>query len=510
MSSKFPIFFGTILIVLTIFTRFLNLDWGSGYYFHPDENNMAISVEHMTLNNLNPDFFAYGQFPLFLTFFTTPKHQFSSIILTLRFWSAVFSSFSVLFFYLIIRQFVKNSKIIFFSVLLFIFTPGLIQSAHFGTTESILILVFLINIYLSLKFLKQPKLFFIFLSSLVSGIGLATKISSLILISPILLSLFFSYLKNKNFLKFLFSIFIFLSLTIFIGLILSPYNSLNFSEFKSSMSYEIGVANGNIPVFYTRQFFNSIPYIFQFQKIFPYTNGLPILLSSFVSLFFIIKSFFKKHKFNFNLSLVLIPSLFFFLYQGQLFVKWTRFMSPIFFIFPFLTALFLNKIKNNLLIVLMTTICIIPGIIFFQRYFISDTRIQASEWINQNIPTNSKVLSESGNVVNIPTNNYSLNITNFDFYQLDENQKYQNQLQSLIENSDYILIPSRRVFKNQNNSKFPESQKYYQNIFTNKSNFSLNKTFSLNNAFLLNPENAEETWSVFDNPTIRIFKKNDL
>lgn len=510
MSSKFPIFLGIVLIIFTVFTRFFGLDWGNGYHFNPDENNMAMSIEHMTLNNLNPDFFAYGQFPLFLTFFTTPTHQFSSIILTLRFWSAVFSSISVLFFYLIIRQFIKNPRIIFFSVLLFIFTPGLIQSAHFGTTESILILVFLFNIYLSLKFLKQSKLVYIFLSSLISGIGLATKISSLILISPIFISLFFNFLKNKKFFKFIITILFFISLTFFISLILSPYNFLNFSEFKSSMIYEIGVAKGNISVFYTRQFIDSIPYIFQFQKIFPYTNGLPILFFSFFSLFFILKSYILNHKSLSKILLVLIPSLIFFIYQGQLFAKWTRFMAPIFFIFPFLTAFFINKINKNFLVIPIVIVCIIPGIIFFQRYFFTDIRVQASQWINQNISLNSRVLSESGNVVNLPLGNNYLSVNNFNFYQLDDSLENQNELYVSINTSNYIFVPSRRVFKNQNNSKFPASQEYYQRLFSGDLGFLKIKDFYLNNSFLLNSEDAEETWSVFDNPTIRIYRyEND-
>ncbi len=509
MSSKLSFSVGVILILLTVFTRFFNLNWGNGYYFHPDENNMAMSINQMSYKNLNPNFFAYGQFPLFLTFFTTPRHQFPSIVLTLRFWSAVFSSISVLFFYLIISRFIKNKKNVFCSVILFIFTPGLIQLAHFGTTESILILVFLANIYFSLKFFEKSKLTYIVFSSLISGIGLATKISSLILISPFLLSLFFSLLKNKKIFKFIFSSFLFLSLAFLIGYIFSPYNFLNFSEFKSSINYEVGVANGTIPVFYTRQFINSIPYIFQFQKIFPYANGISILLFSFFGFLIILKTY-LKHKFDSRLLLVLIPSLVFFLYQGQLFVKWTRFMAPIFFIFPFLATFFINKIKNKLLIVLVVIVCLIPGVIFFQRYFITDIRVQASDWINQNISSQSKILSESGNVVNLPVGQNNLEVDNFDFYQLDEDRDYRDKLSSLIKNNDYIFIPSRRVFKNQSTSQFPSSQQYYQDLFSGKLNFYLVKTFSFNNSFLLNSENAEETWSVFDNPTIRIFKKNNL
>lgn len=485
MSSKITRFlFPCLLFLLTIFTRFYKIDWGNGYFFHPDENNMVSSVLQMDFQNFNPHFFAYGQFPLYLTFLTTPKHDFATIALTLRFWSAIFSCFSVLFFYLVGKNIFKSQASAFIFALLIIFTPGLIQLSHFGTTESILIFVFITNIYLSLKIFDKFKLKYLILASLISGIGLATKISAAFFVLPVLISLFPKIKKSI----------IYLLLTLIIFIIFSPYNFLDFSSFLSSIKYEIGVASGQIPVFYTHQFINTIPYFFQFQKIFPYTNGLPILIFSLFGLFFLSK---KSKKY----LLVIIPSLIFFLYQGQLFVKWTRFMAPIFFIFPFLSVYFLKKIKINFLKTILIIIAIFPGIYFLKTYMQSDIRVQASNWIDQNIPSNSKVISESGNVINIPVKNSNLDITNFDFYQFD-----QNQLDNLVQKSDYIFVPSRRVFMN----NFSQTKDYYSNLFSNKLGFSQIKYFSKNNSLFLDSENAEETWSVFDNPTIRIFQKNNL
>jgi hypothetical protein len=332
---------------------------------------------------------------------------------------------------------------------------------------------------------------------------LATKISALIFIFPILLSLFFKFQKTGDKKKIIFSLLSFLFLTIFFAFIFSPFNLIDFSSFLSAIKYEISIASGQTPVFYTRQFMNTIPYIFQFQKIFPYTIGLPVLFFSLFGLFFID---FKNQK---N-QIIIFSVLIFFLYQGQLFVKWTRFMSPIFFIFPFLATFFISKFKNNLVVCVLVLLSITPGILFFQKYFYQDIRIQASTWINENISSNTRILSESGNVVDIPVKNYGLNITNFDFYNLDQSFSQKLELNTLSRNSDYIIIPSRRVFKNQNNSLFPYSQEYYQNLFSRNLGFSLIKQFYINNSFLLNSENAEETWSVFDNPTIRIFKKDNL
>jgi dolichyl-phosphate-mannose--protein O-mannosyl transferase len=259
---------------------------------------MVSAVSRLNYQNFNPDFFAYGQFPLYLTFFTTPNHLTNAIPLTLRFWSAVFSSFSVLFFYLIGKKIFKSKRFAFIFSLFLIFTSGLIQLAHFGTTESILIFVFAANIYLSFLFYDNPKkINLLFFTGLISGIGIATKISALIFITPICFSFLFLFLKSPKqilnlFFKFLFFVFI---VCIF-SVLFSPYNLLDYPKFLSSMKYEIGVANGSIPVFYTRQFIGSFPYIFQFQKIFPYANGIFIFGFGFIGFGFIFRKFLRVKK----------------------------------------------------------------------------------------------------------------------------------------------------------------------------------------------------------------------
>jgi len=92
-----------------------------------------------------------------------------------------------------------------------------------------------------------------------------------------------------------------------------------------------------------------------------------------------------------------------------------------------------------------------------------------------------------------------INIINFDFYTLDNNYENKIQLDNLLSTVDYVLIPSRRVFKNQNNPLFPYSQNYYQTLFS--SNFKL--IYQTKNS----SESAEETFTVFDFPTIRLYEK---
>ncbi len=458
---------------------------------------MAIAVSQLSSTNLHPHFFAYGQFPLYLAHFSmkavgltnTPPNS----VYTLRFWSATFSCLFILFSYLLFR-----SKIL---TLLLTFTPGLIQIAHFGTTESLLLLVFAVNLYLSFLALKKPKPLYFFLISLVTGISLATKISSLIFLAPTFLILPFLKLKNKLYLPLIVSYVLLFAFIFF--LIFSPYNLIAHPDFLSTMRYETEVALGKIHVFYTNQFLHTTPYLFQITHIFPYTSGLPIFIFGLIGLCFLRRPTAK-------LALVLISSLIYFLYFGQVYAKWTRFVSPIFFIFPLLTTILIEKLnklsqKNfsiSLINKFILIISIIPGILFMKLYFLPDIRLTASNWISQNIPPNSIILSEAGNVIDIPVSNHTLRLTNFDFYSLDSNSNLTNSLPQQIFQSDYILIPSRRIFKNQNNPSYPYSQRYYSSLFNGSLGFKEIRKFTL-----FNDESAEETWSVFDHPNIRIYQK---
>lgn len=467
MSFKYKVL---VLVLLAVVTRFIGLNWGNDFFFHPDESNMAVSLSQLSSTNLNPHFYAYGQFPLYLGYFTLKvfgiDNNYPNSIFILRLYSAVFSLISLYFFYKI------YPNLLF--ILLLIFTPGLIQLAHFGTTESLLILTFSISLYLAKKIIDKPKFIYFFLASLCIGIATASKISGAIFAVPIIIAAIISrswFLIPCGVLSILFAI------------VLSPYNLIEYSDFISALNYETSVATGAMPVFYTTQFKNSLPYIFQITRIFPFANAWPVLLFAIVSIFFIK---IKNRKYVFT---VIISCLVYFLYFGQLYVKWTRFMSPLFFVLPLMATLFLKRFPKFL------PFALLPGLFFLSRYLFLDNRLVASRYLVSTLPEKSYVLSESGNVVNLPLLPNNLNIINYDFYNYDP-----ISLANDLSISEYIIVPSRRVFKNYNYN-------YYRHLFDGSLGFQEIKRFTPVSDFFLNSENAEETWSVFDRPTIRVYKK---
>ncbi|MBP9817137.1 glycosyltransferase family 39 protein [Candidatus Shapirobacteria bacterium] len=499
------------IIVLAIFTRFIKLDWGNGYYFQPDENNMASALSQLSTTSLNPHFFAYGQFPLYLGFIALRivnlPNTFTNSIIALRFISAIYSLLFLLFFH-------KLAKLLFpkYStaplILLLISSPGLIQIAHFGTTEALLCLIFTINIYFSLKIIKQPKFIYFVLIGLVTGVGFASKISSLVFFAPLIFSSLFIFFKSPHKPLLFFGSLFSLVISLVFGILLSPYNLIEYSNFVSAMKYETTVAIGATPVFYTNQFLDTPSYLFQLVKVFPYTSGMLIYFFGFVGLSLLFIKFRHQTVFQKKSWLVIILSvILYFGYFGQLYVKWTRFMSPIFFIFPLLTAFFYYTLKNKILKNLLLFLLVFTNLYFLKLYLVPDIRVEATNWFSENLPENTPILSEAGNVVNLPFGPKPLDVFNFDFYNLDNNPSLPSELIRQLEKSEYILIPSRRIFKNQTGRNFPVSTRYYQLLASGDLGFTQIKTFSRQYELFLNSENAEETWSVFDQPTIRLFQK---
>ena len=70
-----------------------------------------------------------------------------------------------------------------------------------------------------------------------------------------------------------------LSLSVLIFIISSPYNLVEPRDFKSAVfGYESDVALGKYEAFYTRQFVNTLPIVFQMEKVFPYVLGWPVFI----------------------------------------------------------------------------------------------------------------------------------------------------------------------------------------------------------------------------------------
>lgn len=577
-----------ILIIATLL-RFYNLMHDAPYFFNPDERNMANAITalkvpkntslifdclikeftpvfrkipHKTtpVCSLDPHFYAYGQFPLYLSFasdqlmkgtFFKPNESLDEKVLTtnfpsavywLRFYSALTSVLTVYIVYLITRSF-WTKRLALLSAAITAFLPGLIQASHFGTTESLLTFFFMVSVYLSLKLKTASKKISLmkiaFLLALIIGLSLGSKLTGLFLFIPPLVALSIAAVKtikskkNNRLNTILFLIATVMGLvlgSIIFAIISSPYNVVEVNNFKSAVfGYERDVAVGRYDAFYTRQFIGSLPLLFQFKYIFPYALGWPVFAAGLVGFFLIMFKLASKTKTPILNSFFLILTSSFLIYlipNALLYAKWSRFMTPIFPFFAIFTAYFISLLINKTSKVLIFIICLLnllPGAAFMSIYTNEDTRISASKWIYQNIPDNVYILSETANVVDIPvglpdesTHNKNYTVISFDFYHLHENPLLFDSLINHLSKSQYLFIPSRRVFANhaKDKQKYEIVNKYYDLLFSGALGYKKVAQFSSFPKIGIEPliweindEGAEETMTVFDHPVVRIYKK---
>jgi len=519
------------LILALILTRLVGINWGYPYLFHPDENNITASVlqlncSHFSVFNLkecfNPHFFAYGHLysylgrtllPLVSLIVSSGQYTPLAGSLSLRLISSISSVLTGLVLYLFFKREFKRESLALIGLFLYIFTPVFIQLAHFGTTESILIFLFTLSLYFRRNF---------YLTGFLIGLSSAIKISSITLMIIPLVQMLVTFKRSGIVLgiKHLFWAG-FISLTVF--LLFTPHYWLNFPSFLSSFIYESSVASGKLPVFYTGQFRDALPFIYETVHVFPYAVGLPVLLMAVIGLLLSLR--YRRFELLF-IFLVL------FSYQTLLYAKWTRFYIYLYPLFIYFSLYFVARLLRFgsiyvKLLVLAILIChSFLGLAFFSIYLKPDPRIEAGRFMKSKVNSQTRVVSESANVVDIPNLNLSVNHHNYFLYDIQTNLILRKSVFDSLDKAEYVVVDSRRVFHNYScfwfenrflkylpcraEQDFPDINRYSRELL-NSQKFKRIKTesnYPSIGSFEWMDENAEETITVFDHPVVRIYQRN--
>ena len=536
-------FFLVLILCIGIFFRIYNLGWGAPFYFHPDERNIASSVSQLNFpNQLNPHFFAYGSFPIYAIYFTgvffnnlsssnnsyltLTKVNFENAIIISRLYSAFFS-IVLLFLIYEICLLLNNKKLGFLTLSLSSLSVAFIQYSHFGTFEMWLTFFSCLLFYFLLLYYKTKNDFFLIIFSIILGLLSAIKISSIIIfVIPFFVIGLVELEKRKKkifllltFAGKLLSV-VFIAFTVFLAT--CPFVFIDPSSFLNSMNYEASVASGTLPVFYTGSFYNQIPLLFHYQYVLPFLLNPVLTVISIPSLFYALL-FIKKRK-NFNIFLILSFFCLLFFSQIFLFVKWTRYIVPSLPFLYLLISFFLiqvikplkKRVKIFLLYIFISLSLVFSFSFFITTYYEKDTRVSASEFAKKNIPPQSKILSEVYDMGIVPFNSNFLSITLFNFYDLDGVPGKDKELEKELEQNNFIILPSQRLVHSRfiNSKKFPKSFAFYEKLF--KGTLGFEKIYETpcniycKVAYLGNPVfSLEETATVFDRPTVFIFKRSE-
>jgi hypothetical protein len=517
------------LILVAGFFRFYNLNWDNGNFFHPDERNIDNAVSRISFfSQLNPGFFAYGGFSIYLYRFagdivSTIAHNNSFVTdwgylnIIGRFFSALFSTLTVIPVYLLTLK-IWNKKSALLASILYVLSVASIQTAHYGVTESLITLIGVTVCLLSVLLLNKLDIYKTVLTALVLGIGIASKTSAVSFLIMPFFALLLSFKKEK-FLKVVFYMILLVIISFAVFTIFSPYTFLDNVKFLESMKYESGVATGTLPVVYTLQFKYTLPYVYQIQN-FIWQIG-PSLIFCLLGFIFITIGAIKKK--SSKLFVFFIFPLIYFLYVGSWHTKFIRYMVPI---IPFLLisgSVFLiyvrskYKLLGNFLIFISLATTTLWTIAFFSIYTRPQTRIKASQWIYYNIPVDNTIINEQwddGLPVSIGQfHQGQYKVLSLAMYDSDNADKIE-YLSKNLNQADYIILNSRRIYGTLLNLKkeYPITSRYYELLFDEKLGYKKAAEFtSYPNilGFEIKDDVSEETFQVYDHPKVTIFKNEE-
>lgn len=524
------------LISIGIFMRFYNLNWDDGFLFHPDERNIANAVTKIHFfSSLNPQFFAYGGFSIYLyrfvgdllVFLTKDPSWVSDwgkINLIGRTFSALFSSLTCIPLFFLTKKLFKTTTAL-FATIFFAFTVSSIQLAHYATTESLLtgegILLVLLAIYLFEKLRFHLTIF----AGIVFGISLATKTSAILFGFPLFLAYIFFGMKEKKMIMPIIHLALFATVSFGCFFLFSPYTFLDSTHFLESMQYESGVATGTLAVPYTLQFNGTIPYVFQVIQFFWQIGLLNIfgVAGTFYLVWKIISNIKQKTKnikYIISTFLFLVFPLVYFFYIGSWHTKFLRYMLPFLPFFIIIGSYMLvsiyqryQKIGTALICIILTT-TLLWALAFFSIYTHPQTRIVASEWIYAHIPPESKTLTEhwdDGLPLNLPGFSPSIYLhTTMTIYDQDNDAKLAYYGQTLSQ-GDYIIINSRRLYGTliHLTHEYPLTSKYYKALFAGRLGYKKVAQFTSYprlGPFIINDDSSEETFQVYEHPKVLVFQ----
>jgi hypothetical protein len=578
------------IFLLAAFFRLYGINWDQGAHLHPDERAIIMAVIPLTYpqsieeflspeSTWNPHFFAYGSFPFYLLKITGNAlgnldirfTQYALIQIAGRYLSVISDLFTLVLVFKLGRR-LFHPTVGLLGAFFYAISVLPIQLSHFYAVDTLLTSFILLTLYQLIRFYEKPSLPRALFVGIFWGLALATKISAIVLILSIgfavIADFLLLFLKQPHkpriwlphipkFLKQLCTYFscIIVS-TCIIFLLCEPYAIIDSKNFLIQ-TWQQSAMTANAFIFpYTLQYVGKIPYVYEIKNIFLFGLGPVLGLLVFAGVFYFTLLTFQKDKRG-KWAKEIILLIFFFTYSavvGKFAIGFMRYMLPVYPLLCLFGAITIYKlslsIKKNIpntllfhtLSIIFYLLVLLWPLSFIHIYTKNNTRIDASNWIYQNIPDGSSLAIEHWDdpIPILGTRQYKMLI--LPMYDPDSPQKWE-KINDIFRQTDYIIIASNRLYtplqkltdcqKLPPGKCYPVTAEYYQRLFSGENvspsfnpenntlrfqrtgeNIRFTKIMEFTNyptvPFLnlsINDQSADESFTVYDHPKIMILKK---
>jgi hypothetical protein len=552
------------VVVVAAVLRCTNLDWDGYHAYHPDERNIITATERLGFDDirldpdssLNPHFFAYGSLPLYLIKMTaaaTGLDRAGGHIVVARGLSAFFGTLAVAL-TMVVGWTVWGRWAGLLSGTLLTLAVHHVQTAHFGTVDNMLTVLLLITVLGALRMVHGATWRSAAVTGLVIGAALATKMSALSFAAlPLTACLLLVVVRGSGVGQAVARVALVALAALVASFALAPYQWLDPGSFAETIRYEKAVVDGSRDVFYTRQFAGTTPVLYQLGQAWRHTLGPPLaLLCGLGSLIVIattatgvwrelrqrwrdggLRSLWRPGCPGratvppWGALLLLSWSV---PYAAIVFSWWAKFIRYTIPLFPFVCLYAAagtvwawqraaSRPRLRVLLVAGVGFAILSSLVytlaFSAMYRAPHPWTAVSRWFHEHVPAGSVVVSEFadqrlpislGEGHDVPYRRLVI-----DVYSPDDADKAARTA-TVLSQADYFVIASKRGYGTVvRQRRYPMASSFYRQLFAGVLGFTLVESFDRLPRLgpLVWPDiTAEETFRVFDHPTVRVFRND--
>jgi YYY domain-containing protein len=521
--------FRWLLLALAAFAlavRLFGLNFDQSHFFHPDERRIAEAVTQLSLRplQLNPHFFAYGSFPLYVTKLVTSSlanfdpwfSSYDAAIKVGRALSALWGAATVVLLVLLGRR-LFGGAVGWLAGMLMSATVLHVQNSHFATSDVPLTFLVLLALTFMVAIAEGGGVGAFGGAGVAVGLAVATKFSALPLLLPLLVATALRWRGERRTGRALGGLALAAGCALAAFAAGEPYALLGARAYLHDVLEQSRMVRhaGLFP--YTNQYIGVLKVWYDLREMVVWGMGPLLGLAALVGTVQAARpKALSARPANWVLLAWAVP---FFAVTASFDVKFLRYLLPIYPLLILWGAAWLQGCAERTRLGRWARASVVATTALYLLAFLSiytrpHATVTASRWFYTHVPAGSKVVTQDwdeGFPLPLPGRSpESYRIVAFPFYDADTPAKI-TRLAAELSSSDYLVLQTKRLYGavTRAPAKFPLTNNFFRELFAGDLGFTLVKDITSRPGLLgieLPTELADESFSVYDHPKAVIFR----
>jgi YYY domain-containing protein len=514
------------LVVFAAAVRVIGLDFDDRHYFHPDERRIAFAVEELSFKplQLNPHFFSYGSFPIYVTravtsvlgLFNERIAHYDGIIITGRAVSAVIGTLTVILLVFLGARLYNRSVGLLAGFLLAACVLH-VQNSHYMTTDVFLTFMVTLALYFLVGVVQRGRTRDYVYAGIAIGLATATKFSALPLLAPLAVAALLRMIEERRFLPVVLKGALAVACIAFAFAVGQPYALLDFASYWRDIDEQSRMVRNAGMLPYTNQYIGVPKYRYDLTQLVLWGMAPPLgLVAIWATASRVVGALRERSSADLVLLAWVIP---FFLITGFFDVKFVRYLLPIYPVMILWAAAWLWRVAatSRLGRVALWTVVVataLSTLAFMSIYTRPHTVVTASEWVYRHIPSGKTILTQhwdEGFPMPLPNGNPGkYKVVDLPYYEPDTPAKWR-QISDQLAHGDYVAFQTKRLYGalTMAPEKYPIGNKYFYMLFAGDLGYTPIYDHASRPTLLgieFPDELADESFTVYDHPKVIIFE----